>query len=40
MLGLAKTLRSRQGDAFALPCYDLTLGRIVRGLREWFMRAA
>jgi len=34
MLGLAKRLRSRQEDAFAMLCYNLTLGRIVRGLHE------
>jgi hypothetical protein len=34
MLGLAKRLRSRQEDAFAMLCYDLTLGWVVRGLRE------
>jgi hypothetical protein len=34
VLGLAKRLRSRREEAFAMLCYDLTLGRVVRGLQS------
>lgn len=34
MVGLAKRLSHRPEEVFAMLCFDLTLGQVVRGLPE------